>query len=393
MPNGDNFESKPLLLLIAGAKGTVASTVAVALAAMRENPQTVLPSLTTRNSFPYLGPAQAIHMVGWDVQSEKLTSCIKKYGVLPEILWKPHRKDLDNIAIFDAPPADFDLKGQIRHLMQDFQDFREQYPDALPVLINLLPACAQVDVEKYTSLGQLYSNVDSADFPDLAYALAAVLAGIPVANLTPNYLEVPAVVQEAIKRNVPLSGSDAKTGQTYLKVVLASALKARNFHVDGWYSLNILGNTDGKNLMDPNRAAGKLTNKTDLLDDILGYPVGQRYGEPSHKVHIDYYPPRGDAKEAWDVIDFQGLFGLSMSIRLNFLARDSILAAPLILDLARWMAVLKMAGRSGPIAELGFYFKKPLGENPPLSFQDQIISLEELEAECDKIISRVWNGS
>ena len=393
MTNADNFESRPLLLLVAGAKGTVASTVAVALAAMRKNPQAVLPNLTTRNSFPYLGPAQEIHMVGWDIQSEKLTSCIKNYGVLPEILWGPHRRDLDDVSIFEAPPEDLDLKGQIKHLRQDFKKFREQYPNALPVLINLLPACAQVDVEKFTRLAQLYSDVDSANFPDLAYVLAAVLAGIPLANLTPNYLEIPVVVQEAIKRNVPLAGSDAKTGQTYLKVVLASALKARNLYVDGWYSLNILGNIDGKNLMDPKRAAGKLTNKTELLDEILGYPVGQRYGEPSHKVHIDYYPPRGDAKEAWDVIDFQGLFGLSMSIRLNLQARDSILAAPLVLDLARWLAVLKMAGRSGPIAELGFYFKKPLGENPPLSFQDQIISLKELEAECDKMISRLRNGS
>jgi myo-inositol-1-phosphate synthase len=386
MTNTDNSESRSLLLLVAGAKGTVASTVAVALATMRKNPQAVLSSLTTRNRFPYLEPAQDIHMAGWDIQSDTLTSCIKKYAVLPDNLWGPHRKDLDNIAIFEAPTADLDLRGQIEHLMKGFKKFREQFPNARPVLINLLPACAQVDIEKTVRIDQLYSKVPLKNFPDLAYALAAVLSGIPIANLTPNFLEVPVVVQEAIKRKVPLSGSDAKTGQTYLKIVLASALKARNFYVDGWYSLNILGNTDGKNLMDPERAAGKITNKTGLLDDILGYPVGQRYGEPSHKVHIDYYPPRGDAKEAWDVIDFQGLFGLPMSIRLNLQARDSILAAPLVLDLARWMAALKMAGRSGPVAELGFYYKKPLGDNPPLSFQDQIISLEKLEAECDKMI-------
>jgi myo-inositol-1-phosphate synthase len=205
-----------------------------------------------------------------------------------------------------------------------------------------------------------------------------------VVNFSPNSLEIPVVLQEAIKHEVPISGCDGKTGQTYFKVVLASALKARSLFVDGWYSLNILGNADGKNLMDPDRAAGKVANKTQLLDDILGYPVGERYGEPSHKVHIDYYPPRGDAKEAWDAIDFQGMFGLPMSIRLNFQARDSVLAAPLVLDLARWMAALKMAGRAGPIPELGFYFKKPLGKNPPLSFQDQIFSLKKLEEKCDE---------
>jgi myo-inositol-1-phosphate synthase len=226
----------------------------------------------------------------------------------------------------------------------------------------------------------------------LAYVLASILSGIPVVNFSPNPLEFPVIVQQAVNHHVPICGRDGKTGQTYFKVVLASALNARCLHVDGWYSLNILGNADGKNLMDPERAAGKVANKTQLLDDILGYPVGQKYGEPCHKVHIDYYPPRGDAKEAWDVIDFQGMFGLPMSIRLNFQGRDSILAAPLILDLSRWMAVLKSAGRSGLIPELGFYFKKPLGKNPPLNFQDQVHGLWELEKECDTLNAKKKNG-
>jgi myo-inositol-1-phosphate synthase len=136
--------------------------------------------------------------------------------------------------------------------------------------------------------------------------------------------------------------------------------------------------------MDPEKAAGKVANKTDLLNVILGYPVGQQYNSPSHKVHIDYYPPRGDAKEAWDVIDFQGMFNLPMSIRLNFLGRDSILAAPMVLDLARWMAALKMAGSSGLISELAFFFKNPLGDHPPLSFQDQVQSLRYLEKACNE---------
>jgi myo-inositol-1-phosphate synthase len=271
----------------------------------------------------------------------------------------------------------------VAHLTLDIQNLKKHHPDAAPVLINLLPACDLMNLEQVTSLSRLYSDVDPSLFPDLAYVLAAVLSEVPVVNFTPNHLEVPVIVQEAVARGVPMAGYDGKTGQTYLKVALASALKARSFYVDGWYSLNILGNADGKNLMDPERAAGKVANKTDLLDDILGYPVGDRYDTPSHKVHIDYYPPRGDAKEAWDVIDFQGMFGLSMSIRLNFQGRDSVLAAPLVLDLARWMAVLKTAGRAGPVPELAFYFKKPLGENPPLSFQDQILSLEALEKECD----------
>jgi myo-inositol-1-phosphate synthase len=214
--------------------------------------------------------------------------------------------------------------------------------------------------------------------PDLAYTLAAVLSNIPVVNFTPNTVEFPAVCREALRRGVPLAGRDGKTGQTYLKVVLASALKARSLYVDGWYSLNILGNADGRNLMDPDRACGKLHNKTQLLDEILGYQVGAAYGESSHKVHIDYYPPRGDAKEAWDVIDFKGIFGLPMSLRLNLQGRDSILAAPMAIDLARWAAALKQAGIGGPIAELGFYFKKAVGDHAPLTFQAQLDALDGL---------------
>ncbi len=385
MTNSGHFKSRSLLLMVAGAKGAVASTLAVAVATLQKDPNILLPSLTTRNSFPYLAPHHAVHMAGWDTQPAKLSDCIKTHRVLPENIWKPYQSTLDEILIFQAPPPDLDLKTQVRHLMQNIQDFKKQHSNALPVLINLLPAGIQLDLENFTSLSQLYSKVDSSKFPDLAYVLASILSGIPVVNFSPNHLEFPVIVQQAVKHHVPVCGRDGKTGQTYFKVVLASALKARCLHVDGWYSLNILGNADGKNLLNPERAAGKLANKTELLDDILGYPVGEKYGEPCHKVHIDYYPPRGDAKEAWDVIDFQGMFGLPMSIRLNLQGRDSILATPLILDLSRWMAVLKLTGRSGLIPELGFYFKKPLGKNPPLNFQDQVHRLRKLEKECDSL--------
>jgi myo-inositol-1-phosphate synthase len=378
--------------MVAGAKGAVASTLALAVATLRKDPDTLLPSLTTRNSFPCLGPPNDVNMAGWDTQPAKLSDCVKTHGVVPENIWKPYQSDLDDIPIFQPPPLVLDIEAQVGHLMRDIHDIIKQYSNVLPVLINLLPANIQLDLENFTSLSQVYSKVDPASFPDLAYVLASILSGIPVVNFSPNHLEFPVIVQQAVKYHVPMCGRDGKTGQTYFKVLLASALKARCLHVDGWYSLNILGNADGKNLMDPERAAGKVANKTQLLDDILGYPVGEKYGEPCHKVHIDYYPPRGDAKEAWDVIDFQGMFGLPMSIRLNLQGRDSILASPLILDLSRWMAVLKLTGRSGLIPELGFYFKKPLGENPPLNFQDQVHSLRELEKECDALNTWKQNG-
>ncbi|MBU0988241.1 MAG: inositol-3-phosphate synthase, partial [Proteobacteria bacterium] len=328
MTSSDHSKDSALLLMVAGAKGAVASTVAVAVAMLQKDPETVLSSLTTRYSFPYLPPPRAIHMTGWDNQHGDLTHFIKNHGVLPENIWRPYASDLDDTLLLQTPPPDLDLKGQVEHLVEDMHAFCKRYSGARPILVNLLPAGVLRDLSHCNDLTQLYSAIKFADFPDLAYVLAAIFCGIPVVNFTPNALESPVVVQEAIKRNVPICGCDGKTGQTFLKVVLASALKARSFYVDGWYSLNILGNADGKNLMDPGRAAGKVANKTNLLDKILGYTVGEHYDAPSHKVHIDYYPPRGDAKEAWDVIDFQGMFGLPMSIRLNLLGRDSILAAP-----------------------------------------------------------------
>ena len=386
MTQSDKANSDGLMVLVAGAKGAVASTLAVALAAMRQNPASVLPSLTTGYMFTCLGPASNMSLAGWDTDDESFTTCIERHRVIPENIWEPYAQNLNRIPVLKAPVHIVSLESQVEHLTRDIIDLKSQHPRARAVLIDLLPAAALQDLTSCRNVSQLYAEADAGLLPDLAYTLAAINAGVPVVNFSPNIVEFPAVVDEAVKQKVPLAGRDGKTGQTYLKVVLASALKARNLRVDGWYSLNILGNADGANLMHPEKAAGKLRNKTNLLDDILGYAVGENYGAPAHKVRIDYYPPRGDAKEAWDAIDFEGLFGMPMSIRLNLLGRDSILAAPLALDLARWAAVLQMAGRFGPIPELGFYFKKAVGDNPPITFQDQVISLHKLKRECEENI-------
>ena len=373
-----------LLLLVAGAKGAVASTLAVALAAMQSDAASVLPSLTTGNMFARLGPLPSTRLAGWDTSDDSLTASVKIHGVVPDTLRQSHAEFLDRTEIFQAPARDLNFRSQVEQLTRDITTFKSHHTNARPVFINLLPAAAHLDLSECRSLSQLYAKADSTILPDLAYTLAAVFCGLPVVNFTPNMVEIPAVLDEAVKQGVPVAGRDGKTGQTYFKVVLASALKARNLMVDGWYSMNILGNADGANLMDPARAAGKLSNKTDLLDEILEYTVGENYGAPAHKVHIDYYPPRGDAKEAWDVIDFKGLFGLPMSLRLNLMARDSILAAPLVLDLARWVTILQMAERCGPVPQLAFYFKKAVGDSPPQTFQDQVASLLQLGRECGK---------
>jgi myo-inositol-1-phosphate synthase len=372
---------KSLLLLVAGAKGAIGSTLAAAVTQLKHHPDSVLPYLTTAGKFSGLFPQQAIDLAGWDMAELSMTSAITRHGVLPKTVWEPYQDEIDGITVFSSPGADLGRAAQVQHIMQDMASLKTLFPDALPVFINLLPACAAETPHMPETLAEIMDHPGASEFPDLSYALAAISSRIPVVNFTPNPLECPAIIQHAVKNGVCLAGCDGKTGQTYFKVVLASALKARNLQVDGWYSLNILGNADGKNLMDPERAAGKLANKTYLLDDILGYPVGEKYGTPSHKVHIDYYPPRGDAKEAWDVIDLIGLFGLPMSIRINLQGRDSILAAPMVLDLARWMAALSTSGRKGLIPELGFYFKKPMGDCPPITFQEQLNCLQSLENE------------
>jgi myo-inositol-1-phosphate synthase len=387
MTSSQRLKSDSLLLIVAGARGAVASTLAVAVAAMRRNPDQIMPSLTTADLFAGLGPVQATGFAGWDAGSLNLTAAIKKHGVIPEDVWRPHTQFLEQLPLFRAPDPNAGFDRQVKDLVREIEQFKSLHPSSRAVFINLLPAAACPDLNGCQSLSQLANEMDIACLPDLAYTVAAIRCGIPVINFTPNRIEIPLVLNEARKMGVPMAGRDGKTGQTYFKVVLASALKARNLLVDGWYSLNILGNADGANLMDPDRAAGKLSNKTNLLDEILGYPVGANYGSPSHKVHIDYYPPRGDAKEAWDVVDFKGLFGLPMSLRLNLIGRDSILAAPLVLDLARWIAVLQLAGRRGPVPELAFYFKKAVGNSPPLTFQDQITSLARLELECHEKIA------
>jgi len=369
---------KPPLLIVAGAKGAVGTTVAAAVAGMKEKTADVLPWLTTAHWIPFHA-LSGITFAGWDTSDKSVTQSLDGQAILPLEKYRDHAVFLDGLDIRLPPAPALPFREQVRLLDCDFRDFKAAWPDHHPVFINLLPACEAHDLDKCRSLEEISDVAQPFRFPDLPYVLAALQNGIPVVNFTSNRIEFPLVVDEAVKAGLPLCGRDGKTGQTYLKVVIASALKARNLYIDGWYSLNILGNDDGRNLADPRKASGKLDNKTAFLDTIMGYRVGERYGHSTHRVTIDYYAPRGDCKEAWDVIDFSGLFGMPMSLRLNLQLRDSILAAPMVVDLAFWMAALQTAGRVGLVPELGFYFKKAVGDNPPVTFQDQMDALARLE--------------
>jgi myo-inositol-1-phosphate synthase len=376
----EHFENRSLLLLVAGIKGAIGSTLAVAASALRANDVSAASSLTTRDKFTDILPVDALYVAGWDNRDEDLADCARGCNVLPPTVMQAHGAALADVPVLKAPNGQA-LDRQVEQLEADIESLKSQFPGSRPVLVNLLPAAPGIDPDRATDLASLNQCVTPENLPDLAYVLAAIRSNVPVVNFTPNSVELDPVVALAEEAGVPLVGRDGKTGQTYFKVVLASALKARNLYVDGWYSMNILGNADGANLMVPERASGKLANKTNLLDEVLGYPVGERYGQPTHKVHIDYYPPRGDAKEAWDAIDFLGMFDLPMSLRVDLQGRDSILAAPMAIDLARWMFMLQLAGHRGLVPELAFFFKHPLGENAARTFQDQLAALDQLESE------------
>ncbi|NNF37507.1 MAG: inositol-3-phosphate synthase [Gemmatimonadetes bacterium] len=202
---------------------------------------------------------------------------------------------------------------------------------------------------------------DPAISPSMLYAYAAIMEGVPYANGAPNLsADFPALENAAIERGVPIGGKDFKTGQTLMKTILAPGFKTRMLGLSGWFSTNILGNRDGEVLDDPESFKTKEESKLGALEHILQpsmYP--DLYSDMYHKVRINYYPPRGDNKEGWDNIDIFGWMGYPMQIKVDFLCRDSILAAPIVLDLALFLDLAGRAGQSGIQEWLSFYFKAP----------------------------------
>ncbi len=217
--------------------------------------------------------------------------------------------------------------------------------------------------------------------PSMIYAYAALRSGIPFANGAPNLtVDIPAMVELANENNVPICGKDFKTGQTLMKTIIAPGLKSRLLGLHGWYSTNILGNRDGEVLDDPDSFKTKEESKLSVLEYILQpelYP--ELYKDFSHLVRINYYPPRGDNKEGWDNIDIFGWLGYPMQIKINFLCRDSILAAPIVLDLALFLDLAQRAGMRGIQEWLSFYFKSPMTAPGLYPEHDLFIQLMKLK--------------
>ncbi|MDX2021614.1 MAG: inositol-3-phosphate synthase [Deltaproteobacteria bacterium] len=250
-------------------------------------------------------------------------------------------------------------------VMQDIENFRKENGCDRLVMVW----CGSTEVYRepvacHATLAAFEKGLEEND-PDIApsqiYAYAALKLGVPYANGSPSLtLDTPALMELARKNNVAVTGKDFKTGQTFMKTLLAPGFKARLLGVEGWYSTNILGNRDGEVLDDPEAFKSKEVSKMGVLDYILQphlYP--DLYGKLDHVVRINYYPPRGDNKEGWDNIDIFGWMGYQMQIKVNFLCRDSILAAPIVLDLALFLDLAQRSGMKGIQEWLSFYWKSP----------------------------------
>lgn len=271
-------------------------------------------------------------------------------------------KNLDGTHIKDMP----NLRDRVEGLKADISEFKAANDIDRCVMIwcgsteiHLKPEDIHDSIE---SLQEAIDKNDSRIPPSMLYAVAALESGIPFINGAPNLtVDVPAILQMASSAGIPIAGKDFKTGQTLMKTILAPGLKSRMLGLEGWYSTNILGNRDGLVLDDVDSFKTKEASKLSVLEYILQphlYPA--LYKNYYHKVTINYYPPRGDNKEGWDCIDILGWLGYPMQIKVDFLCRDSILAAPLILDLVLFMDLAQRTGMGGIQEWLSFYFKSPM---------------------------------
>jgi myo-inositol-1-phosphate synthase len=313
---------------------------------------------------------------GWDLFGEHLAKAAEEHDVLTHKQFlavedelrkiKPWRavenKDfLSNIDGENTVSTNKSHRETIEKIRADLREFKRCCDEVVVINLASTEKLAAEGNEIFNSLTGFENALDENAkeiSPAILYAYAAIAEQIPYGNFTPSVsADTPALIEFAEKQGVPLAGKDGKTGQTMIKTVLAPAFKTRALKVEGWYSTNILGNRDGLALSNEDSLASKVKTKSSVLEDILGYEV------EDHLVDIRYYRPRGDNKEAWDNIDVRGFLGQSMQIKVNFLCKDSILAAPLAIEIARLLDLAKRRGMSGIQEQLSIFFKLPMSKN------------------------------
>ncbi|CAN5774880.1 inositol-3-phosphate synthase [soil metagenome] len=352
------------------------------------------------NEFVPLATLDSLEFGGWDPYSDDAYTSAMKAGVLQPQHLEAVGEELRTIqpmpAVFspdwvrrlegyDQVKDEGNKMEQAELLMEDIERFRTQRDCERLVMVW----CGSTEVYReaavvHQDLAAFEDGLRRSD-PDIApsqiYAYAALQSGVPFANGAPNLsVDFPAMTELAAKRQLPICGKDFKTGQTLMKTMIAPGLKARMLGIRGWYSTNILGNRDGEVLDDPESFRSKEVSKLGVLETILQPDVYPHlYKDLYHVVRINYYPPRGDDKEGWDNIDIFGWLDYPMQIKIDFLCKDSILAAPIVLDLALFMDLATRAGKSGIQEWLSFYFKNPQTAPDLYPEHDLFIQLTKLK--------------
>jgi myo-inositol-1-phosphate synthase len=382
-------------VLIPGIGGAVSTTFLAGVAAIRQGLALPIGSLTQMGTirlgkrFEYripmikdfvpLASLNDLVFGGWDVFPDDCYRGARQAAVLNKEDLEPVQNDLQEIkpwaAVFKQEYVKNlhgpHVKKERSHLelvdalRADIEAFKREKKVSRCVMVWCASTEAYLQASSvHSSLGAFEEGLrknDPSISPSMLYAYAALCSGIPFINGAPNLtVDIPAMVELATRNDLPVVGKDFKTGQTLMKTILAPGLKARMLGLAGWYSTNILGNRDGLVLDDKDSFKTKETSKLSVLDTILQPQVYPKlYGDFYHKVTINYYPPKGDDKEGWDCIDIFGWLGYPMQIKVNFLCKDSILAAPLVLDLLLFMDLAQRAEMGGIQEWLSFYFKSP----------------------------------
>lgn len=379
---------KKLGVAIIGVNGAVSSTVIAGAELMARGLVPRIGMLTEKSDlvgesplydqfdFP---PLEDLVFGGWDLQFPNVYEATLTHQVLPKEKLDQIRPTLEAYkpwpAVFSQEYA-ANLRGdnivtvkgmraEVERIMQDLKDFQKKHDLENVVMVNLASTEKYLELQKvHTTPEAFEAGIDANDpaiAPAMRYFYAAIKCGFPHANFAPSLSNIPALAKLAEQNGVPYAGMDGKTGQTLLKTALAAMFRVRQLKIHGWYSINFLGNNDGLVLDSPSSNKTKVLSKASVLDSIVGYHV------ENHQVHIHYYKPRGDAKEAWDNIDIIGFGGVPMQMKINFLCQDSVLAAPLVIDLIRLLDAAQKVGEKGIQRQLSVYFKSPYaspGETP-----------------------------
>ena len=378
---------------VIGLNGAVASTAAAGIAALRAGHNDMAGLPLADRKIADMRDYRELEFAGWDLDGRTLAEAADANDIVPASIMSTVRDELSSVRPWPAIGSqdfcaniDGDNKlGKCSHrdaiarIQDDLARFRDDRGFQDLVVINLASTERMPDTtDSLSSIDGFEKGLDGNDpaiSPAMLYAYAAIDSDVPYANFTPSVAaDARALTEYAERRGVPISGKDGKTGQTLMKTVIAPALRDRSLHVDGWFSTNILGNSDGLALDDPASLASKVDTKKSVLDDILGYHV------EDHIVMIHYYRPRGDEKEAWDNVDITGFLGQKMQLKLNFLCKDSILAAPLVIEIARVLDLARKRGEGGVQDQLGLFFKAPqskAGKAPVHGFAEQQLILDE----------------